>query len=228
MRRTIILLLAMILPAAAARGEDGGVLLYDPAAGGTQGWSTPTGRLAAEPGRLRLEIADPVSSFLSPGSLSLDASSIDRIEIDLAVEPAGARAFLYWTDDAEGGFVPSWRVPLSAGRSVLRLAGHPFWRGTIDRFLLAPEPGTKRAALAYFEARGPRGAGERAAEGWRRFWATDLRSAVSVNGILAARAGPFPFPLLAGVLALLAAAILGWPGGRAGRAGAFDPSSTWM
>ncbi|MBN1826581.1 MAG: hypothetical protein JW958_09955 [Candidatus Eisenbacteria bacterium] len=213
--QTFLLLSAALLASPASGGE--GALLYDRAEGGAQGWATPTGRLLPGPAGLELRIADPVSSFLSPGGLAVDAGRVDRVEIDLRVEPPGTGAFLYWTDDAENGFVPQWRVPIPEGRSVTRLSGSPFWRGSIDRFLLAPEPGATRVVLSRFETRGPRGAGERSARLWRRFWETELRAQYSVNGILGARVGPLPFPLLVGVLSLLIPLLLGMRGGKKGR-----------
>ncbi|RPJ42123.1 MAG: hypothetical protein EHM19_10900 [Candidatus Latescibacterota bacterium] len=171
--------------------------------GSLAGWETPSGRLEAAGGTARLAVEDALSAFLSPGGLAIDALSINRMEIDIRIDPPEAGAFLYWTDDAERGFVPEWRAPIRDGRQVIDLSGAIGWAGSIDRLLLAPGKGARSAALRLLEARAPRGARERSAELWARFSETELRSQYSVNGIIGAKVGPLPFALLLGLLFVL-------------------------
>jgi hypothetical protein len=175
-------------------------LRYDFSGGDLLGWSAPTGRLAPRAGAARLDVEDEVSSFLSPGPLTVDASRLNRLEIDVRVDPPRAGAVLFWTDDAERGFVPDWRLAIPSGRSVLDLSRDPRWTGTIDRFLVTPGPGARAASLVLFEVRGARGVRERFHEIARDFFETELRAHYSVNGILGARVGRVPFSLLLGVL----------------------------
>ncbi|MBM3319247.1 MAG: hypothetical protein FJY73_01025 [Candidatus Eisenbacteria bacterium] len=203
MRKTGFILVALVLlacRAAFAEGPRAESLRFDFAGGDLLGWSAPTGRLAPRAGAARLDVEDEISSFLSPGRLAVDASRFNRLEIDVRVEPPEAGAVVYWTDDAERGFVPDWRLAIPSGRSVLDLSRDPRWRGTIDRFLLTPGPRARGASLVLFELRGARGFRERLRAIARDFSETELRAHYSVNGILGARIGPIPFSLLLGVL----------------------------
>jgi hypothetical protein len=168
--------------------------------GGLHGWAATEGTLDPSGGAATLRVRGPASALLGPDGLGLDASSINRIEVDLRIVPPEAGATLYWTDDAEGGFVSDWCAPLVSGRQVLDMRGRSGWSGTIDRFLLAPGRGARSVSLLLFEARGARGPAERAGDSWRGFWSTELRAQYSVNGMVGPTVGPVPFALLLGVL----------------------------
>ncbi|MFH1680676.1 MAG: hypothetical protein ABIH26_08535 [Candidatus Eisenbacteria bacterium] len=198
--RSLVFLALLAASPGFAEGMRADPLRYDFSSGGLLGWSATSGRLLPGEGAARLLVEDTMSSFVSPGRLALDASSFNRIEIGLRIDPPEAGATLFWTDDHERGFVPEWRMPVRSGRSVLDLSRTPKWTGSIDRFLLTPGPGARGASLAFFEARGVRGIRERAGEIARRFLETELRSHYSVNGLLGARVGPVPFTLLLGLL----------------------------
>jgi hypothetical protein len=202
--RTLVLALAIALSfvslAARARKDAQGPIRFSFTGGGLAGWVATSGRLEASGEGARLEVRDDLSAFLSPAGLAVDVSYIKRLDVDLRVDPPGAGALLYWTDDAGKGFVPEWRVSLHDGRNLIDLSETGAWSGTIDRFLIAPGKGATSATLRLFEVRAARGAAEKGNDLARRFFETELRSQYSVNGILGAYVGPVPFSLLLGLL----------------------------
>lgn len=175
-------------------------IVFDFAAGDGSGWSAPSGTIEAVPGAVTLTVADRTSCLVSPEGLAFDASVLPKVEVEISVEPSGAGATLYWTDDASRGFVPEWKEKIGEERTVLDLSLHPYWRGEVDRLLIVPEPGVIRITLRHLEVRGSRGFAERTSDGWRAFWRTEFRAAYSVNGMIGPFAGPVPFTLLVGVL----------------------------
>jgi len=199
---TLVLICALLLPIGGAegRGLRDEPLLYDLTGSDLLGWSSPSGELRPSADGATLPVRGEQSAFLSPGPLGIDASRLDRIELEIRLEPPDGRATLFWTDNAASGFVPEWKAELRSGRIVLDLSENKYWQGGIDRILIAPQPGTRQATLVRLEIRGARGAGERIGDSWTRFWKTELRAAYSVNFIRGARIGSVSYALLLGLL----------------------------
>lgn len=230
LRRTMIAAAALLLFAGplSARDLRREPLRYDFTGGKVDGWEATGGAIRPGPDGLRLDVTGAAAAILSPAGLEIDPAALDRIEIRVVVEPPTSGVSVYWTDDAGRGFVPDWKIDAPAGRSVIRLAENPAWRGKIDRLLVAPAAGARSIRLESFEVRRAEGVGEIVSDAWRTFTRTELRSSYSVNGILGAFLGPVPFAPLVGVLSVVLPFLIALLGRGRFRAAARRSAPVWL
>ena len=91
---TLVLICALLLPIGGAegRGLRDEPLLYDLTGSDLLGWSSPSGELRPSADGATLPVRGEQSAFLSPGPLGIDASRLDRIELEIRLEPPDGRA----------------------------------------------------------------------------------------------------------------------------------------
>jgi arylsulfatase A-like enzyme len=123
--------------------------------GDFEGWTAKNvTKEKIEGGLYSMEIAGDEPQLLSPESLNLDLTKVDKVLLRLLNRTSATRARIFFQTDSEGDFAAQ-RVDFTVSANddqlkeyVIDMSRHPDWRGTLSRILIAFPDGVS-GAISY-------------------------------------------------------------------------------